>query len=252
MYPPDEHVLRDLGMTSWLEAEGVAFAELPVTPAVLDARGAVSLGALVTLVDLACGRVTLAAVAPDWIATADLSLATAERPSNGIVRAGARVVRAGSKLLHVDIDLGPAGTGAASFVRIPGSASRLTGKLAAIGERSTMDGGAASPLPLTERMGLRVVGGAVELDATEYVSNSFGSLNGGVLGFVVAAAAEAATAWPAVDVTLRYVGQTKAGPARATGTVVRRAGTHAVVDVTVVDAGAGDAVLARALVTTAP
>lgn len=249
-YPPGDHVLRDLEIASWVEAEGVAIGELPVTPVVTDREGAVSVGALVTLVDVACARATLAAVAPDWIATADLTVTSGARPRDGVVRAEARVVRAGSKLLHVDIDLGPVGVGAASFVRIPGSASRVTA-VPAIGERTTMARTApALDVPVTERMGLRVRDGAVELDAREYVSNSFRSLNGGVLGFVVVAAAEAATGRPAADVTLRYVGQTKVGPALATSRVVRTATDHAVVDVTVVDAGAGDLPLVRATVTT--
>jgi len=46
------------------------------------------------------------------------------------------------------------------------------------------------------------------------------------------------------------VGQTKVGPARASTTIVRRAGDHAVTDVSVVDTGADDLLLAHAIVTT--
>src|SRR3954470_4968692 len=108
-YPPEDHVLRDLGIVSWLESEGVAVAELAVGPALVDMTGAISLGTLVTLVDTVCARALLATVVPDWIATADLSVTSGARPTEGVVRSVARVLRAGSKLLHVDIDLGPVG-----------------------------------------------------------------------------------------------------------------------------------------------
>jgi acyl-coenzyme A thioesterase PaaI-like protein len=101
-------------------------------------------------------------------------------------------------------------------------------------------------------MGLRVRGGTAELDRTDYVRNSFGTINGGCLGFLVAAVAESATGWTAADVTLRYLGQTKVGPARATASVIRRTADHAIADVTVRDVGAGGALLARALVGATP
>ena len=89
-YPPDEHVLRDLRVTSWLEAEDHAVAELPVDVVVLDGSGAASLGVLATLVDLSCARVAFHAAHPHWIATADLSLHLAEPVGpGGTVRAEA-------------------------------------------------------------------------------------------------------------------------------------------------------------------
>jgi acyl-coenzyme A thioesterase PaaI-like protein len=149
--------------------------------------------------------------------------------------------------------LGEIGSGAGAFVRIPGSASLVTAVPGAVGERSSIGRrGPALEVPITSRMGLWTNDGTAEIDISEYVRNSFGSLNGGVLGFVVAAAAEAATGWPAADVTLRYLGQTKVGPARATSRVLRSTASHAVVDVKVEDVGAGGAPLARAAVTTTP
>jgi acyl-coenzyme A thioesterase PaaI-like protein len=99
-------------------------------------------------------------------------------------------------------------------------------------------------------MELQVGDGAAVLHNHDYVRNSFGSINGGVLGIVVVAAAEDATGMIAADLTLRYVGQTKVGPARASTTIVRRAGDHAVTEVSVVDTGADDLLLAHAIVTT--
>jgi acyl-coenzyme A thioesterase PaaI-like protein len=105
-------------------------------------------------------------------------------------------------------------------------------------------------VPVVERMGLRIVAEGAELDRTDYVRNSFGTINGGVLGFLVCAAAEEVSGLVAADLVLRYVGQTKVGPARATATVIRDGGDHVVCDVRVVDAGADGLLLARATVTT--
>src|SRR5687768_8286671 len=93
-YPPDDHVLRDLRATSWLEAEDHAVAEMPVDVAVLDASGAASLGALATLVDLCCARVAFHAAAGSWIATADLSLhLTQPVPVGGTARVDAWLLK---------------------------------------------------------------------------------------------------------------------------------------------------------------
>jgi acyl-coenzyme A thioesterase PaaI-like protein len=251
-YPPPQHVLRDLRVTSWLESETHAHAEMPVDDVVRDASGAVSLGALVTVVDMACARVSFTAAHPHWIATADLSLATADRPRDGLVHVETRLARAGSKLISIAVDLHGAGTGFASFVRIPREASDVDTDrpLVPIGERMTMSLEGPPPTrPITDLMDLRSVDGAVELERSEYVRNSFRTINGGVMGFLVVRAAEDLSGMVGSDLVLRYLGQTKVGPARATATLVRQRDDHAVADVLVVDAGAADALLARATVT---
>jgi acyl-coenzyme A thioesterase PaaI-like protein len=250
-YPPPQHVLRDLRVESWLESEEHAHAELPIDDVVRDASGAVSLGALVTVVDIACARVSFTAAHPHWLATADLSLATGDRPKDGLVHVQARLTRAGSKLISIGVDLGDVGSGFVTFVRIPREASDVAERPAApLGQRMSMTlEGPPPTLPITELMKLRSVDGAVELDRHDYVRNSFRPINGGVMGFLVARAAEDAPGLVASDLDLRYLGQAKAGPARATATVVRQRADHAVTQVRVVDAGADDAVLAVATVT---
>lgn len=244
-YPPDEHVLRDLEIESWLEAVDHAVAELPVLPTIRDGSGRVALGALLTLVDIACARVVFHAASPHWIATADLSVTSGVRPTEGVVHAEARLLRAGSKLIVVDVDLGSAGVATGTFVRIPREASLVERDLPTVGQRMTMErNGPRLSVPVTERMGLRAADGVAELDRQDYVSNSFGTINGGIMGFLVSAAAESATGRTATDLTLRYLGQTKVGPARAVATVIR----DDVCDVRVLDAGADGAVLARAVV----
>ena len=177
-YPPPQHILRDLRAESWLESETHAFAEIPVDDVVRDASGAVSLGALVTMIDLLCARVVFPAAHPHWIATADLSLATDKRPTEGKARAEAHLVRAGSKLITVSIDLHGAGSGFGTFVRIPREASDVDSdrRMAPIGERMSISLEGPPPTsPVTELMDLRSVDGAVELDRHDYVRNSFGN-----------------------------------------------------------------------------
>ena len=250
-YPPEQHVLRDLRIESWLASEHHAIAEMPVDDIVLGPDGNVSLGALTTLVDLCCARVAFASAHPHWIATADLSLATGDRPRGGAVKAEARLLKAGSKLIAIGVDLGATGSATAGFVRIPREASEVNRPGPVVGERVSMPLlGAPLPTTIGERLDLRIVDGGAELERSDYVRNSFGTINGGVMGFLVCAAAEEASGMVATDLVLRYVGQTKAGPARATATIVRQANDHAVCDVRVVDAGAGDLLLALATVTT--
>ena len=137
-YPPDDHVLRDLRIESWLEAEDHSFGELPVDDAVRDRSGAVAIGALATLVDLACARVAFPSAHPHWIATADLSIVRGEPVAEGVVTAEARLVKAGSKLISIDVDLHGAGTAATSFARIPREASEVDRPPLPIGVRTSM------------------------------------------------------------------------------------------------------------------
>lgn len=247
-YPPEQHLLRDLEVLSWLETTDHGVAELDISDAVRDPSGRVSIGALITLADIACTRVALSAVAPNFVATLDLSVITGVRPREGRVRTNACLLRTGSRVVSIDGAVRDIGSIAASFVRIPNEAS-MVGHVPAIGVRSRLDRVApALAGPISERMGIRVDGDTAELDRIEYVSNSFGTINGGALGFLVAAAAESVTGRTAADVTIRYLAQTKVGPARATASVIRRNADHAIADVTVRDVGSGGAPLARALV----
>jgi len=251
-YPPDRHLLRDLAIVNWLESADHGVAELDISGTVRDSSGRVAAGALMTVADIACTRAALSAVAPSFVATRDLSVTTGTRPTDGLVRIDAHVSHTGSKIVSIDGRVRDIGTVTASFVRIPREAS-LARDVPAIGQRSQLPRvGPRLTEPITERMGLRVRGDRAELDRTDYVGNSFGTINGGALGFLVAAAAESVTGWTAADITLRFLAQAKVGPARATACVVRRAGEHAIADVTVHDAGASDALLARALVGVTP
>jgi uncharacterized protein (TIGR00369 family) len=270
-YPPEQHVMRDLRIESEHRAEGNAFTLAPVSEHLRNRAGGAGLGVLVTLVDTAGALVALPAATPDWIATVDLSLRTIAPVTDGPAIAESRLVRAGKNVIVVGIEVfdghghdhpdgsRPCGAGIMSFARIPGHVTRAERRPGdQTGERTKMAlDDTRLRAPLHEHIGLRVVdaaAGAVEVDRTEYVSNSFGSVNGGVLGMIVQAAAETALEaaghqFVAADAELHYLAQTQQGPVRTATRILRIGDDHAVCEVRAVDAGAGDRLLTLAAVT---
>ena len=117
----------------------------------------------------------------------------------------------------------PAATAARSlvtFARIPRKASVASSGFdptTMIGQRRAMvAGGPPPPEPILERIGLTVLdapAGVIELHRSEYVRNSFGAINGGVLGLVFQGAAEAALpGHVATDLQIHYLAAGEGGP----------------------------------------
>jgi uncharacterized protein (TIGR00369 family) len=147
-----------------------------------------------------------------------------------------------------------------TFSRIPASASAVkVNPFANVGVRmSNARPSSGVAQPLHDALELRVVdaaGGVVEIEKHDYVRNSFGTINGGVICMVFEAAAEIAARatsdrpYVVADLAVHYLAQTKAGPARTSATVLRHDERHAVCDVRLVDAGNDDQLLALATVT---
>lgn len=252
-YPPDRHVLRDLGHTTERVARDHAVVRAVVRPELCGPSGGVRAGVLACLVDVTGAMVALGAVLPDWTATADLAYHARRPIREGPVVMTARPIRAGRSIVVVGcevrdglgddgVDSGePAGIATMTFARIPGSASSITP--AAIEEGVGRTTSMALPdsgfrAPFHEALGLRFVdpaAGIVEVDKTGYVRNSFGTINGGVVAATLAAAAEAAgaaaTGAPVetLDLQVHYLAQTKEGPARTTADVLRHDDRSAVV-----------------------
>jgi acyl-coenzyme A thioesterase PaaI-like protein len=276
------HFLSDLDITTEQVTATRSISVAPVVDAVRDRAGAASLGFLSAVVDVNCALVALIAADPDWTATADLTLHGVEPLTVGPVVVESRLLRAGRNVIVVsvvvcdgrgvdplaegrarpvgalaDAALATAASGLLTFARIPRGASLAAATFdprGAVGTRRSLSPVEAVPVVgLTDRIGLRVLDasrGAVELTITEYVRNSFGAINGGVLGMVVQGAAEAALpAFVATDVQVHYLAQARVGPVRTTTIVLRDAGDHAVCTVEVVDAGDDDTQLALASVT---
>jgi uncharacterized protein (TIGR00369 family) len=264
--------VRDLRLETMKQAVDHALVWAPVQPHTRTAAGTLHLGVVTTLIDSAGAVVALPAAAPDWIATADLSYHSIRPIDAGPAICSARLVRAGATIVVVGVEvldgLGSdspehgrtAGTGLMTFSRIPATATALkVDPLANIGVRmSSALPDSGYEVPLHDKLGLRVVdaaGGVVELDKSDYVRNSFGTINGGAVTMLCEVAAAAAAnvigdvRYVASDLQVHYLAQTKRGPARTAARVLRHDERHAVCDVRVVDAGEADQILALSTVT---
>jgi acyl-coenzyme A thioesterase PaaI-like protein len=274
-YPPARHAIRDLDLWTNHPSAHRSVCVGPLTDGVRNAAGAAALGYLCAAVDVSAAVVALIAGRPEWTATADLSLHQATPITEGPVVVDSRLVRAGSNIVVVGVDvydgagrgreewldtstLRPGAHSIVTFARIPRHASAAAGTFdptAHLGQwrHSGPDDPAATRVPPIERIGLRVVDaehGVVELDQTPYVANSFGTINGGVLGMVFEGAAEAAhPGFVAVDAQIHYLAQSKVGPARTSCTRIRETAEHAVCSLDLVDVGNDARLLSHAVVT---
>ena len=274
-YPPEQHVLRDLRYEVQRSSATHARGWAPRQPGVCTADGAMRPAAITMMVDVAAASLAIVNAAPDWAATADLAYWCATPITVGPAVCDAWLVRAGSGTIVVQADVYDAGVAGwdgegeppaeragharLTFARIPGSASAANGRVdrsAGPAPRQSMHRPESRfDVSIHDKCGLRLVdavGGVVECDKSDYVRNSFGTINGGAVAVILEAAAEhaarAATGAPLVprDLQVHYLAQTKVGPARTSARVVRADEAHAVVEATLVDAGNADLVLALA------
>lgn len=233
-YPPAHHVLRDLDFdVHVLDEHHLVARFLPGHPT--GAAGPTELGGVVTVVDLLAGSLGLSVVTPDWLATSGLSLHLTRPLPPGELELVARLVRAGRNTLTVEVAVRAAGEddrvaeGMVSFARI---ARRQANPLLEGGhlERGTRfsfpaseDVRIGSAGSLRAAIGCRVAvanAGVTETPLDPYVRNSFGAMNGGVVGTVIEAAA---LAWADArslgdgyvsDLVVNYLTQGRAGPVR--------------------------------------
>lgn len=276
-YPPEHHVLRDLRYEVARTSSSRSLGWAPRQPGVCSTDGSMRPSAIAMMVDVAAASLAIVNAAPDWAATADLAYWGAAPITVGPAVCEARLVRAGSGTIVVAADVydggacgwdgdGPppatrAGHARLTFSRIPGSASAANGRVDRSGGPTPRQGmhrpGSAFDESIHDKCGLRVVdpaGGVVECPKSDYVRNSFGTINGGAVAVILEAAGEVAarhaTGAPLVarDLQVHYLAQTKVGPARSSARLVRADEHHAVVEATLVDAGNGDLVLALATV----
>jgi acyl-coenzyme A thioesterase PaaI-like protein len=276
--PPSASIggsIGDLDVTTEQVSLTEARSMSPLTDAVRNASGAAGLGYLVALVDLNTAIVGLCASAPDWTATADLMLHEAQPLRRGPTIVESHLTRAGSRLIVVGVDiydgegvrdldeidgeipLPRVATGLVTFARVPASTSTASATwdpTATVGTRRHVQREGELPTePLLDRCGLVVVdapAGVVELPNSEYVRNSRGRINGGVLGMVFQGAAEAAApGYVGSDLHVHYLAGARVGPIRTETVVVREVDDHVVCRVVATDAGADDLVVAQATVT---
>lgn len=261
-YPPDEHLLRDLPFEIEEIGPSASRAHLRVIPELrLVGDDPIDIGPLLVVTDVIAGFLVGRVVAPDWMATAQLSLHLAdgqtESRMDDEVVIDVAVRREGRTTIVVDGSI-RSGTGdelgdaLATFVRLP----RRDGNLSLddtpmiIGRRSSMAlPGPGFTRPYRDEIGVEVLDastGLARLVVSDYVRNSFGAVNGGV---VTSLAAEAAAALAgdllgaparALDLTATYVAQGKVGPLVTRSRVLRNDGQVALVRVEVADSGVSD------------
>lgn len=248
-YPPPHHVLRDLALEVESRPDDTATGWLRVTDHLVDAGGALEPGALAVLVDVLGGGLSIRAVLPDWAATADLALqllGTDVAPGD-TVRADARVVRKGRTTLVTEVDLHRTsdgttlGWGSMTFSVLPRRADTLEWNRddgpSQVTRTSFGTDGPQFTRPLVDAVGATVSErGVVEMAYTDYVRNSFGAVQGGVVAMLGAIAGRSALGDARVlDLHVAYIAQARTGPFVATAEVL---GPGAAT-VRLVDTGAG-------------
>ena len=269
-YPPPGHIIRHLRMDLELRSETELHSTMPVTDDLRDSGGALRTGALATLVDVAAGTFSHEMVRPDWLATSDMkvhllrpALSSEVRGVTSTVRAGRRNMLSATRVVDDDGEIARAWV---TYTRLPRrddnpaveQGSRIGRRLHYV-EDPSLDTERARP-SLDDYLGLRLEPEALALvlDHHPRIHNSFGSLQGGAAAVLVERvamlAAERRFGTPArvTDLHIQYLGQTRSGPFRVAGEVIRDDDGSVVCEVSVLDAGNGDQLLDLATVTAAP
>ena len=232
-YPPTRHFLSDLGMEAEVTSESSATVRIPATPHVLGADGGVRVGVLATLVDVVGGSAALRAVDSDWMATADLTVQMARPATGPFVEARATVLRKGRTTLVVEAVVAdvaedgrsdPVGWASMTFAILPGRAAAPRPDMSSeLPVRWSLDGVGLDG-PVVDALGISVDDagrGIASLPVREYLRNSFGAVQGGVMATVAEVAALAmvestadAGAGPAVatDLHVAYLALGRVGP----------------------------------------
>ncbi len=250
-YPPDVHVLRDLGFWTLRDASG-ARSHLEVTPYLCGPTGSVRAGALATLVDMAGGEGAIRAVRPDWVATSDLVLHVNAPVREGVVVARPQVLRRtrSTVVLEVTLSLCEREIGLTTLTFAVLSAREGARRMGTGAEEARTDfalPGSGLAVPLLEALQCRVVdaaAGVVEVPITPYVGNSLGALQGGVVAMLIELAAESAGRAllgrdvAVQDLAVNYLRLVRTGPARTRCRLLRRVDGEALLHVAVSDSGA--------------
>ena len=245
-YPPPHHVLRDLGVSGMRHPDRADF-RVPFRPGLADASGGIRLGVVATLIDIAGAGMALAAVRPDWIATADLTCHLTGAV-DGDVDVSCRPIRAGSSTVVVEATVrrrpgSPGGSGPDGVLPHPrvGHPGRHDRRRRLDDARAVLDRrGTPIDDPILDRCGVVAMApGTLSLEKVPYVENSFGTVNGGVVALVAeASAVSSAGGGRAVGLQVHYLEQVGAGPMVAEAAALRP-GAPALFEVRLRDAAEG-------------
>ena len=281
-YPPPGHLLGDLGMEAELTTDGTGRVRMRATPFVAAPDGGVRAGVLTTLVDVVGGAIAARVLHPDWMATADLTVQRIGPVPGPRVEARGSVLRRGRTTLVVEalvvaVDedgrtvevagrpADPVAWASMTFAVLPARDPAPTVTMpAGLPSQWAFTGGGFEE-PVHDVVGIEVVDGAagrLSLEVRPYLHNSFGALQGGVIGMLAeAAGAEALGAARGgggsdvvvTDLQIAYLALGRVGPV-VTSARVLEAGMDgrcsAVVELR--DSGAGDRLMTVANVVAVP
>ena len=246
-------MLRDLRLESEAGPDLTARAWIDVGKCLRGPTDLPHPGALATLVDAVGGGLAATAARPDWIATADLTMHVVPCPGVTRVQASGRVLRAGRTTVVIEVDItsseGDAlGMATMTFAILPRRDGNPVIDPVGATRRTTMarpDSGFTQSLETTT--GLRVIDdatGAVQLPLTDYVRNTLGAVQGGMMAMTAAVAAEHAMSTAAgthidvVDLQVTYLALAKVGPVASTVRILDNQPDFATAHVELTDAGA--------------
>jgi uncharacterized protein (TIGR00369 family) len=195
-------------MVAELTTTETAWVRTRATPFVTTADGGVRAGVLATLVDVVGGAIAARVLHPDWLATADLTVQRIGPVTGPQVEARGSVLRRGRTTLviealvvAVDEDgrtveergrpADPVAWASMTFAVLPARdpAPKVT-MPAGLPSRWAFTGSGLRA-PIHDVVGIEVVdaaAGRVSVEVLPYVHNSFGALQGGVIGMLVEAA----------------------------------------------------------------
>ena len=238
---------------------------MPVVPEVCSDIGAVHPGVLATLVDVLGGFLAMQTFLPDWMATANLSLHTTGRIACGMVSATGHMVRSGRTTATVSAELfsddgnGQAvGSAMISYAKIEGArANAWNGTYKARRIDFQWPGGSSGlERHVVDQTGLRGVDkqpGDTVLKMSEYVRNSFGSLQGGMIALMADVAGQSAAREAAgrrlatADLVMHYLSPGRFGPFTTAVRVLRTDKFSVLSRIEVKDTGDNQRIMAVAM-----
>ncbi len=238
--PASDRFLGDLRLVGDLRPSHGAVVRIPVVPELCDAAGGVRAGVMATLVDVVGGVAAARGMHPRRTATADLAIEIVEPAIGPFVEARSTTLRVGSTTFVIEasvFDVDPAGgtpdrqvawaTMTFAVLDRPAPGENPPAWRDPPSHWTTTGSGFA--VPVDDALGITVVDparGMASLPVGQYVRNSFGAAQGGVLALLAEIAAEEAIACrvgaePTVtDLHMAYLSLGRAGPIVSRATVL--------------------------------
>jgi acyl-coenzyme A thioesterase PaaI-like protein len=258
-YPPLNQMFSDLSPVLVFQTPDRATLRAPVCRAVSTDRGTMLLGVMATLMDVLGGGLALTNFYPDWAATTHLSVQSTGRALSGYIDAQGELRKTGRNTVLVKVDirnmpheeggLTSVATAILGFTRFsPRRRSHLL-------QTDPVAGKTLCPNPdssglvqsFYDKVGLKILDEAealVQAEMSDYVQNSFNTLNGGVVALLAdlagQTAARHATGKPFVttDLAVHFLRLGEVGPFQTRTTLLRKTNETVLSLVETLDIGA--------------